>query len=93
MLVLDIATEDGDVGIREDEIATITDADLKKLRISRGDLMRVFAEGTVLMRGVTPSDRVRPCAHETLDGRWEVVLVEYSEYNDPLMQGPPAGNA
>jgi hypothetical protein len=92
MLTVDIATEDGDIGIREDELATITDDELKRLRISRDDLVRVFAKATVLMRGVTPSDRVRPCAHETWDGTWEVLLIKYSPHNDPLMKDP-TGNA
>jgi hypothetical protein len=69
MLIVDIATEDGDVGIREDKLATITNADLKKLRIKRDDLIRVFAEAAVLMRDVTPSDRVRPPAGGRSSGR------------------------
>ena len=34
------------------------------------------------------SDRVRPVASQTLDGKWELRIVRYSELSDPLMQGP-----
>ena len=77
------------VHIYERDLPTITDEDLEALEISRSDLHRVFAEGMRLMeeRGATASDRVRPCAHQTRDGEWEVVVVGYSKLSDPLMQG------
>ena len=62
-------------------------------RISRPELHRVFAEGVELMRTVQPGARVRPCAFETLDGRWLVHLVRYSALSDPLMTAPAAGSA
>jgi hypothetical protein len=80
------------VGIREDEIAALTRAELKRLHISRQEIRRVFAEARELMRDVKPGDRVRPCADQ-LDGHFEVILVGYSSRNDPLMQGPAAGSA
>ena len=93
MNILDLAIDERDLEIREDELVSITNAGLKKLDISREELHRVFAEGVKLMRSrnVKPSDRVRPCAHQTLDGKWEVVLVRYSPLSDPLMQGPIEG--
>ena len=95
MNILDLAIDERDLEIREDELVSITNAGLKKLDISREELHRVFAEGVKLMRSrnVKPSDRVRPCAHQTLDGKWEVVLVRYSPLSDPLMQGPIEGRA
>jgi hypothetical protein len=74
-----IGTDHGDVRIREDELASIGNADLKMLRISRADLHRCFAEGVVLMQRKNPAD-VRPVASEMLDGKWIVVLVRYSDY-------------
>jgi hypothetical protein len=81
--------------ICEDELPSITDAELRLLRISREELARVFAEGVELMweHDVQPRDRARPVAAETLDGKWEVRLVRYSELTDPLMDEPSAGNA
>jgi hypothetical protein len=38
------------------------------------------------MKETQPGDRVRPCACQRLDGKWEVLLVRYSQYTDPLMQ-------
>jgi hypothetical protein len=89
--VLYVATEWGDIEIREDEIPTITRADLRKLRMSRKVLHQCFALGAELMTGRMPYDRVRPCAEETPDGRWVVHLVRYSALSDPLMKGPAAG--
>ena len=82
MNVLYVNTADGDVEIREDE--PVTNADLRKLGMSRADLHRCFAEGIELMKGMKPGDRCRPVAHRRPDGRWEV----HSEHSDPLMQGP-----
>jgi hypothetical protein len=41
---------------------------------------------SLLMKGHTASDRVRPCADQALDGKWEVILERYSPISDPLMQ-------
>ena len=82
MNVLYVNTADGDVEIREDE--PVTNADLRKLGMSRADLHRCFAEGIELMKGMKPDDRCRPVAHRRLDGQWEV----HSEHGDPLMEGP-----
>jgi hypothetical protein len=59
----------GDIVIREDELPTITEADLRWLGISRDDLLRCFAEGVELMKGTEPGDRVRPIA-ELHDRPW-----------------------
>jgi hypothetical protein len=79
-MILHVSTDDGDVEIHEHALATITEADLKKLRMSRDDLYRCFAEGLRLMEEseVKPADRVRPFAERTLDGEWEVHLVRCS---------------
>jgi hypothetical protein len=85
-----ISHEDGDIEVTEDELATITDAELKWLGILREELYLVFAEGQRLMaeREIKESDRVRPLAGQALDDQWFVVLVQYSELmSDPLMQG------
>jgi len=80
------------VSIREDELSSLTAADLTMLHISRKKILyRVFAEARELMRGVKPGDRMRPCAEEALDGDFHVILVRYSAHCDPLMQGPTAG--
>ena len=55
--ILDISTYEGDVTIRESELSSITDADLTKLRISRKELHRLFAEGKKLMQGTKVGDR------------------------------------
>ena len=93
MIELEIETEDGTIAIDEAALASITDAELRLFRISRQELHRVFVEGVELMRSVRPGARVRPCAFETLDGRWLVHLVRYSPLSDPLMTAPAAGNA
>ena len=74
----------GDVEIREDDLSSLTDTELKKLRITRSELHRAFAEGVTLMK--SRSDRVRPVAHKTFDGTWRVDLFRYSPTSDPLMQ-------
>jgi hypothetical protein len=89
--ILQIATEDGDIEIREDELASITNAELADLRLSREQLHQLFAEGVELMRSRKPGDRVRPVAMEISDGDWFVDLVRYSPLRDPLMQGPLKG--
>src|SRR5215472_5329637 len=57
------ATDYGDVEIREDDLSSLTDAELKKLRITRPELHRLFAKGVEFMK--SRSDRVRPVAHKT----------------------------
>jgi hypothetical protein len=88
------------VTVYEDEItSSIFKADLKMLGISRADLDRVFAKARELMRerGIEPGDRnrIRPVADKMRDGGWDVVLVGYSEFNDPLLnyddEVPPRG--
>jgi hypothetical protein len=77
MNILNISTVDGDVEIREDELAFLPNADLQKLGMSREVLYRCFAEGVVLMEGKDPK-LVRPVADEKLNGEWIVQLVHYS---------------
>jgi hypothetical protein len=60
--------------IREDEIATLTAAELKAFRIPRDEMHRCFAIAARRMVGVKPGDRVRPVADEKLDGSLEVRL-------------------
>jgi len=79
---LAVPTAYGAVEIGEDELRTLTDKELAKLRISREELHRCFAEGVKLMKRRSGSDRVRPIAVETYDGKWEVHIVQ----SDPLMQ-------
>ena len=85
MNTLSIATEEGEVIICDHQLPSITAADLKHLRISRSELHRTFAEGVKLMRmrGDKPDLHwVRPCVSETIDGRWVVRLVPYSDSSD-----------
>ena len=82
--MLALATDYGDVEIREDDLSSITDAELERLRITRAELNRAFAEGAELMK--SRSDSVRPVAHKTFDGTWRVDLFHYSPITDPLMQ-------
>jgi hypothetical protein len=89
--MIDIATDDGEVTIREDEISSLTEEELRALRISRAELQRVFAEGVKLTRDISPGDHVRPCASEDLQGEWHVVLVRDAEFSDPRLRRPIAG--
>ena len=91
MKILALATDYGDVEIREDDLSSLTDTELKKLRITRSELHRAFAEGVTLMK--SRSDRVRPVAHKTFDGTWRVDLFRYSPTIDLLMERKPAGRA
>jgi hypothetical protein len=91
MIILDVATQDGDVVIREDELASVTDAELAILRLSRKQMHDLFAEGVKLMQGTSDSNRVRPVAISDLHGNWEVMLIQFSPLNDPLMQGRRKG--
>jgi hypothetical protein len=83
---LTIGTRYGDVLVTEEELPTVTTADLKRLAISRAELVRCFAEGKKLMKGYTDSDRVRPIADQARDGTWFVNVVRFSAHTDPLMR-------
>jgi hypothetical protein len=76
---LSVFTLYGNVEIVEDE-PTLTNKELAKLRISREELRRCFAEGVKLMEGRGDSERA--CAYETYDGKWEVRIV--SALSDPV---------
>ena len=94
MNILHIGTDESyDIEIREDELPKITNAQLKRLRITRAELRRCFAEGMRLMRDQGPGARVRPVAMGTLDGEWEVHIVRYSPLNDPPMLKRAKGKA
>jgi hypothetical protein len=91
-----LGTEHGDLEIREDDLSSVTDKELKKLRISREELRRCFAEAMEMMRGATQGDwaRHRPTCEETLDGKWVVSgPIGYSQFSHPLMQGKSGGRA
>jgi hypothetical protein len=79
---LAVSSAYGAVEISEDELPRLTNRELAKLRISREELHRCFAEGVKLMKGRSDSDRVRPIAVETFNGKWEVHIVRYS--SDPF---------
>jgi hypothetical protein len=83
---IDITTAEGDICINEDELPTVTDAELARFRLTREELNQLFAMGVELMRGKTVRDRVRPVAVESSDGHWEVRIVGYSPLNDSLTQ-------
>ena len=83
---IELGTDYGVVLIHEKELPWITEEELEGFRISRKDLRRVFTEAAILMKGHTARDRVRRCADQALDGKWEVILVRYSPISDPLMQ-------
>jgi hypothetical protein len=72
---LELDTEKGDIEISEDELPTITDAELIEFGISREALHDCFVEGTRLMQSINPGERVRSYAAPRLDGEWEVRLV------------------
>ena len=95
MRIIDVGTKHGDVEIREDELHTLPVSELRRLGISRKDLMSCFADGVELMRGRKASERVRPVAEQLRDGTWGVVIVGYSELTDPLLNdgtaAPPKG--
>ena len=83
---IELGTDYGVVLIHEKELPWITEEELEGFRISRKDLRRVFTEAATLMKGHTARDRVRPCADQAVDGKWEGVLERYSPISDPLMQ-------
>jgi hypothetical protein len=72
MAVLVVSTDAGDFAIQEDEISTITAAELCQLRISRADLRRLFAEAAKLLLGIRPRDQARLVVTRALDGHWKV---------------------
>jgi hypothetical protein len=74
---LSVFTLYGIVEVGEDELPTLTNKEIAKLRISREELRRCFAEGMKLMEGRGESDRA--CAYETYDGEWEVRIVRISD--------------
>jgi hypothetical protein len=90
-VMIQIGTDRGDVTI--DDPTKVTDAQLRRLHISRAELLRCWAEGMALMKGVKPGDRCGPVADETLDGKWVVHLVRHSPLSDPLLHGPVARRA
>jgi hypothetical protein len=86
--MLEVSTDYGySVAIHENDLTSLIDEQLKLLRISRAELRRCFAEGVKLMQGKTESDRVRPCADEIRDGKWNVNLVQYSKRGGPVLKG------
>jgi hypothetical protein len=87
-----LVTEDGDVEIREQDLAAIDRKYLRKWGIRRKELRRCFAEAMEMMRGATQKDwaKGRPIAAQHLDGTWEVVgPVGYNQHTHPLMKEPP----
>jgi hypothetical protein len=84
MLALELMTDDGPIVIREDDLAEITEAELRIFRISRQKLECLFDEGDELMCSVHPSERVRLCAAEK-NGNWVVQLVRHYELTEALM--------
>jgi hypothetical protein len=87
MDTISIATDEGAVIICEDTLSSITAADLERLRMSSSELHRIFAQAVELMpmQGGVKSDRhwVRPCASKSVDGRWDVMLLRYSDLSRP----------
>ena len=72
---LELDTENGDIEVREDELPTITDAELIEVGISRETLHDCFVEGVRLMQSINVGARVRLYAAPRFDGEWEVRLV------------------
>jgi len=66
-----LATDYGDVEIREEDLSSITEAEPKRLRITRTELNRAFAEGVQLMK--SRSDRVRPWPIKPLTAHGELI--------------------
>jgi hypothetical protein len=75
---VDFATRGGDVRVFENEVASITKADLRRLGLSRANVDRAFAEGKEMMkeRGLEPGGRIRPVADGDRNGGVFVVLVK-----------------
>jgi hypothetical protein len=72
MAVLVVSTDAGDFAIHEDEVSTVTAAELCQLRISRVALRRLFAEAAKLLLGIKHRDQVRLVATRAMDGHWQV---------------------
>ncbi len=87
MNILDVSTDNGDVTVREDDLASVSNAELKKAGINMtvAELRERFAQGVKLMQEqkVTAEDRIRPVAAQKLDGDWQVTLVRYSKVIPP----------
>jgi hypothetical protein len=76
ILFVDISTDDGAVTVMWHQLETLTEGELKHLRISREQLRWVFDESERLKKeNIAAADRV-PCAYKTLDGKWHVELVQ-----------------
>jgi len=82
---LTLCIDEGDLELREEELASITDQELAKFRISREELHRCFAKGARLMQRYTEVDGIGPIAFED-DGKWKVGICGFSALNDPSMQ-------
>ena len=87
---LDVITVGGDVRVYEDDLPRITDAHLKRLRMTREMLHQCFAEGVRLMKDRDWA-KSRPIAEDF--GTRGVIIVGYNQYTHPLMLGPASGNA
>ena len=79
---IELALSDGGLEIRADQLASVTDAELKSWGISRADLERCMIEGAALMESRDPA-AMRATAQEGLDGTWHVLVVGYSERTRP----------
>jgi hypothetical protein len=95
-----VNTEHGDIVILGDEIAKVTEEQLKWLGISREDLQRCFREGQEMMKDYKPGNRVRPIAENLIPitrkrqpDNWTVTIVGYSAFTDPLMEVPGLSKA
>jgi hypothetical protein len=79
MTVLVVSTDHGDFAIQEDEVSTITAAELCQLRISRVDLRRLFAEAAKLLLWIKARDQARLVATRATDGYREVHTESHHE--------------
>ena len=93
MIILDVATQDGDIVIREDELASVTDAgacDTSIIPKATDQLVRGRCEADA--RDERQQPRATSC-HLRSHGNWDVMLIQFSPLNDPLMQGRRKGKA
>ena len=74
MLIVTLGAADDDVELRDDQLTTITEAQLEMLGMSRDTLTLVFKDAAELMKDVKPGERVRPVGKELPDGTWKVFL-------------------
>ena len=66
--------------ICKEELSFISAAELRRLRITRKELHRVFAEGEKLMQSERTGARAGPIAYELrAGGGWDVCLCHYSQ--------------